>query len=232
MALNVKKVWSPQTLDTILAGPGPSNRMFILTGIAEIDWRVASNRLAHDSVEIVLSDWHGDIRLDPDPQVTSFAVAAWPASMHGDDDPSQVTWAVAEAFAFVSDTQRPILRMNVGVQGDKAALSRIGYEVFARTTSIPIKSFDVIFTRFAPTLGISIVLSQPAIGAGEDVYLTSGDSRVVLPAKVTVAAGTDTLTTSVRYNIGLFPVGDTPVQFKARNAVSEKDTTTIIHREL
>ena len=60
MALDVKKVWSPQTLDTILAGPGPSNRMFIFTGIAEIDWRVASDTLARDSVEIVLSDWHGD----------------------------------------------------------------------------------------------------------------------------------------------------------------------------
>jgi hypothetical protein len=79
--------------------------------------------------------------------------------------------------------------------------------------------------------GISLVLSQPVIGGGEDIHLTSGDSRVVLPAKVTVAAGTDTLTTAVPFNISLFPGGDTPVLFKARNAVSEKDTTTIIHRE-
>ena len=230
MALDVKKVWSPQTLDTILAGPGPSNRMFIFTGIAEIDWRVATDTVERASVEIVLSDWHGDIHLDSDPQVTRFAVAAWPASMHGDDDPNQVTWAVDEAYAFVSDsTQRPILHMNVAVQGDKAALSRIGYEVFARTTSIPIKSFDVRQEVFNPALAITLVLTQNAIGGGEDIYLTSLDSRVKLPAKVTVPAGSNTLTTSVLINLGLFPQGDTKVILKAHNAVSEIDTTTTIH---
>src|SRR5262249_10137767 len=211
MALNVRKVWSPQTLDTVLAGPGPSNRMFIFTGIAEVDWRVSSNKLAHESVELVLSDWHGDIRLDL--KNTQLAAAAWPASMHGDDDPNQFTWAVDEAFAFVSAAQRPILHMNVAVQGDKAALSRIGYEVFARTTSIPIKSFDVRQVVFNPSLSITVVLSQNAVGSGEDIFLTSFDSRVKLPAKVTVPADSDTLTTGVTINLGLFPIGDTPVQF-------------------
>jgi len=232
MPLNVRKVVSPQTLETVLAGPGPSNRMFILTGIAEIDWQSKSDTLGHDSVELVLSDYHKDIPLDLDPQATEWAAAAWPASMRADDHADQVTWAVDEAFAFISGSQRPTLRMNVALQGEKGALSRIGYEVFARTTSIPIKSFDVLFTRFAPVLEVSVVLSQPAIGSGEDIHLTSGDPRVVLPAKVTVAAGTDTLTTKVTYDIKLFKIGDTPVNFTAHNAVSQKDTTTIIHREL
>ena len=231
MPLEVLNVFSPQTLDTALAGPGPSNRMFIFTGIAEIDWHRESNKLVHESLELVLSDWHGDIHLNSDPQVTRCAAAAWPASMHSDDDASQLTWAVDDAFALVSDAQRPKLRMHLALQGDTAALRRIGYKVFARTTSIPIKSFDVTFNRVDQRLGITLVLSQPAIAGGEDIYLKRFDTRVVLPPKVTVAAGTDTLTTSVQIDVTKFSLGDTPVRLKAFNAVSEKDTTTIIHRE-
>jgi hypothetical protein len=230
MALNVLKVWSPGTLDAVLAGPGSSNRLFIFTGIAEIDWLAPrDNKLAHASVELVLSDWHGDIHLDL--QATQLASVAWPTSMHGDDDADQVTWAVDAAYAFVSAAQRPTLHMELSVQGDKGMLGRIGYQVFARTTSIPIKSFDVTQDIFLPELVVSVVLSQVAVGSGEDIYLTSLDSRVKLPTKVTVPAGSDTLTTGVSLNLGLFPLGDTQVVFKARNAVSEKDTTTIIHRE-
>jgi hypothetical protein len=122
--------------------------------------------------------------------------------------------------------------MILALQGDNGALSRISYQVFARTTSIPIKSFEVAFSRFTQRLTISVVLSQAAIGSGEDIYLTSLDSRVQLPEKVTVPAGSDTLTTSASIDVALFPIGDTPVIFQARNAVSEKDTTTIIHREI
>jgi hypothetical protein len=95
MALNVLKVWSPQTLDTTLAGPGPSNRLFILTGIAEVDWRAPrNNRLAHNSVELVLSDWHEDIKdIHLDEQATKLAAVAWPASMNGNNDADQVTFA-------------------------------------------------------------------------------------------------------------------------------------------
>ena len=173
MALNVLKVFSPQTLDAVLAGPGLSNRLFVFTGIAEIEFSApGNNKLVHDVVELVLSDWHGDIHLDL--ENTELTTAVWPASMHADDDATQVTWAVDDAFAFVTEEDRPKLRVIVAVQGDKGVLSRIGYEVFARTTSIPIKSFDVReVLRPVPELVISLVLSQNAVGKGEDIYLTS-----------------------------------------------------------
>jgi hypothetical protein len=231
MALNVLKVFSPQTLDAVLAGPGLSNRLFVFTGIAEIEFSaLGNNKLVHDVVELVLSDWHGDIHLDL--ENTELTTAVWPASMHADDDATQVTWAVDDAFAFVTEEDRPKLRVIVAVQGDKGVLSRIGYEVFARTTSIPIKSFDVReVLRPVPELVISLVLSQNAVGKGEDIYLTSLDSRLTLPFKVTVPAGSDTLASAgIVLHLESFPVGDTLVHVKASNAVSEKTASTIIHR--
>jgi hypothetical protein len=230
MALNVLKVFSPQTLDAVLAGPGLSNRLFVFTGIAEIEFSApGNNKLVFETFELVLSDWHGDIHLDL--ENTELTTAVWPASMHADDAATQVTWAVDDAVAFVTEEDRPKLRVHVAVQGDKGVLSRIGYEVFARTTS-PIKSFDVReVLRPVPELVISLVLSQNAVGKGEDIYLTSLDSRLTLPFKVTVPAGSDTLASGgIVLHLESFPVGDTLVHIKASNAVSEKTASTIIHR--
>ena len=229
MPLNVLKVWYPQTIDAVLVGPGPANRLFIFTGIIEIDWPAPrDNILAHDVLELNLSDWHGDIHFDSN--VTQLASVAWPASMHADDDADQVTWAVDTAHTFVSAANRPTLHMDLAVQGDKGMLGRIAYQVFARTTSIPIKSFDVVQSPWRPVLEATVVLSQVALGNGEDIYLSGGQAGAKLPAKLTIPGGTDTGVVVAPLDLSQFPQGNTQIEFTARNAVSELKALTIIHK--
>ncbi len=220
MTLNVIKVWNPQTLDAVLVGPGPSNRLFIFTGIAEIDWSAPrDNILARTPLEFNLSDWHGNIHFDL--HATTFAAVAWPASLHADDDADQVTWAVDAAFAFVSAASRPVLHMDLAVQGDKGMLGRVAYEVFARTTSIALKAFSVSGPPWTTHLTATVQLAQNALGNGEDVYLSSNHIGANLPAKLTVPAGSDQASTNGIIDLSRFPAGPTPVTFTAINAVSQ-----------
>jgi hypothetical protein len=228
MAIDVQKVWDPQTLDFVLAGPGTSNWLFLFTGIAEIDWRAPRGIiLIRDSVELDLSKWHKDVHFDLN--ATQLAAVAWPSSMHGDNAADEMTWAVDAAYAFVSAAKRPTLHVDLAVQGEKGNLGRIAYQVFVRTTSIPIKDF-VVRQGGAPELTVTVVVSGRAVGNGEEIYLSSSDSRAKLPATLTVPADSYTATRTVALDLAPFPSGNTSVLFTARNAVNEQRVTTVIHK--
>ena len=126
--LIVSKVESAQSLSVEVAGPDPTNRLWVLTGIAEIGWQAPDDdQLRTDTAEVDLAEWHRDVLFNPDPKVTQTAAIAWPASMHATDDANQVTWAVDKVNAFISAAGRPMLDLSVALQGSKGALMRVAY---------------------------------------------------------------------------------------------------------
>ena len=227
---------NPQELEAILAGPGSTNRLFIFTGIADIDINMPDDdRLFAELIPLNLSEQH-HIRFNPNPKATAIAGVALPASMHATDAANQVTWAVDQTSSEISNQGELLTKILVAVQGSGGALSRVAYEVFVQTTSLKISDISVspadITLRNQPViLGISVFLAAPAFPGGETVALSADSPGVSLPSSVTIAENQTVATiTGVVIPSPAFPPGSrTTVHITAQNATSQDSASILVH---
>jgi hypothetical protein len=232
--LTVSKVESAQSLSVEVAGPDPANRLWVLTGIAEIGWQAPDDdQLRTDTAEVDLAEWHRDVLFNPDPKVTQTASIAWPASMHATDDANQVTWAVDKVNAFISAAGRPMLDLNVALQGSKGALMRVAYQVFLRTTSPKLLSVavepNVVTLPFVVKFRVTVLLAQNAIGgSGEPVALSSSHAGVSLPRSVRVPMGTDRASVEGSLDPAQFPFGASTLTISGDTGISQASATLTV----
>jgi hypothetical protein len=72
--ITVSKVDSAQSVEIVAVGPGPTNRLFVFTGIAEINFAAGDNDDLHtDHAFLDVSSFHGDKLFDPDSAATKLA---------------------------------------------------------------------------------------------------------------------------------------------------------------
>ena len=93
--ITVSNVDSAQSVEITAVGSGSTNRLFVFTGIAQINFDAGDNDDLHtDHAFLDVSFFHGNTLFDPDSAATTVAAIAWPAGMHATDDADQTTWAV------------------------------------------------------------------------------------------------------------------------------------------
>jgi hypothetical protein len=232
--LTVSKVESAQSLAVEVAGPDPANRLWVLTGIAEIDWKAPDDdQLRTDMAEVDLAEWHRDVLFNPDPKITQTASVAWPASMHATDDADQVTWAVDKVNAFISAAGRATLDLSVALQGSKGALMRVAYQVFLRTTSPKLLSVavepNVVALPIVSTCTVTVLLAQNAIGgSGERVALSSSHVGASLPRSVRVPTGTDHASVEGSLDASKFPFGSSTLTITADTGINQRSATLTV----
>ena len=228
---------NPQLLEVILAGPGSTNRLFIFTGIADIDMHAHDDdQRLHNLITLNLSEVHNHIRFNPSPKATAIAGVALPASMKATDKADQVTWAVDQTSSEISNQGELLTKILVALQGNGGALSRVAYEVFVQTTSLKISDISVtpadITLRNQPVLlGISVFLAAPAFPGGETVALSADSAGVSLPSSITIAENQTLATiTGLVIPSPAFPPGSrTTVNITAANATSRVTRSIFVH---
>jgi hypothetical protein len=234
--ITVSKVDSAQSVEIVAVGPGPTNRLFVFTGIAEINFAAGDNDDLHtDHAFLDVSSFHGDKLFDPNSAATKLAAIAWPASMHATDDADQVTWAVDTVAPFVAANGRLTLDVAVAVQGSNGNLARFSYEVFAATQSVSLVEFTVQplavqLGQQAAAFTVGVQINQEAVGNGGFVFLSTDHPGASLPNSVRVRPGTVTAFANGTLDPQRFLLGDTVVTITGNTAVNEKTSSIKVHK--
>ena len=234
-----REVVNPQLVSVPLVGPGTANDLFVLSGIALLDWKLANDRLNHDLGELDLSGIHA-IGTQPRGErlfaagATDVAAVAWPASMHGDDSAGQETWSVDRVIPKVDDRGRLRLQVFVALQGEDCALSSVAYRTYVRTTSVALKRIsivpnDVIIHDDPVPIAITLLLEANAPAGGQPVALATERGSLDLPLAVVPEGSADvTVTGQV---LPFYGPGDTQQTVTATTSVNRLDFDNfVIHK--
>jgi len=231
-------VVNPQLMNVPLVGPGTANDLFVLSGIALLDWQVANDRVHRELAELDLSGVYA-IGIEPPAErlfaagATDVAAVAWPASMHGDDGADQETWAVDRVEPTVDDRGRLLLRFFMALQGEDSALSSVAYRTYVRTASVALKRIsivpnDVVLQNDPVPLAITLLLEANAPAGGQPVALATERGSVELPLAV-VPEGTDNVTVTGQL-LPFYGPGDTTQTVTASTSVNRLDFDILIHK--
>src|SRR5438552_15807330 len=117
---DLTEVANPSELEAGIKGPGAMNRLFIYTGIAKVvafDGNLDNDFLQTGTVRLNLSLLHGRFFATGGAQVTQAKAVAGLASLHGNDDAINLTWAVSAVRVDVDSGGAVILAADVAAQG-------------------------------------------------------------------------------------------------------------------
>lgn len=177
-----------QPLEAIIVGPKAATRLYVFTGIAIPDYNGdADDNLRRDTFVLNISKKYAKNFIKG---LTDIAPIAYLATVHGNEDADQFTWAVdaVRSDIFVPGKKAPAkpgdsgelrVHMDMAVQGENTSLTRIAYQVNVTTAAVNVREVRVdppviraggefglvvfLDTKAPQTLQVTLEFESPAV---------------------------------------------------------------------
>lgn len=116
---------TPQTLEIPVAGPGDANRLYIFTGIAEVNWQGSGGEWRREALNVEINHSFSAAQYRKGIGIASLA------AISNKNEAVNAGWAIENINVTRSTSSgKPVLTARIGTRDKDGLLENIGYEIF------------------------------------------------------------------------------------------------------